>query len=500
MFFCDLEQSLKAVSQTVIDCLDEERNFMPCRFGNWEIAHDTGRWWEAALLLEQSVGLKIPERAERAMAINLRALTNNPFGMLMNDPEIFANQTRVNFHNPREELLALTALTKYRGSLWARRCGEKVIETVDRRFFLRNLTDDDIRRELGIGREPEGKGKTVSPYKGKDKTGSTGRAIEGLLEFWQATGSEKAKEVLWKAVEFHRAHNLHEDGSAPDWMECQEHVGHNHSYLGTLRGLLRVAIEFGDGEMKESIYKTYKNSVRRYCVSPSGFAPHDLARLSFPDDRGDPLGDHASCADAAYIAYLLAAKCGYTELFDDTERLIRARLFRMQKENGEDFGAWGIYGGYFGQGATIDVFCSTASTLCRIYNEMVHETDEAVCIDLHFSKDTPSVRIEARRGERQEIKAVMKVGKSLRVRLPAWCREESVRAVFEDGEACPFEKEGNYLVISRQAAGGGREINISFDLPERTTIETTWASGTQYRIFWRGDEILRHEEICAEKV
>ncbi len=488
MAFCDLEQSMKAVGQMLMSCLDAEKSYMPTRCGNWEVAHDTGRWIEAALKLEASIGMKIPEAAERGMMLNLRALTNNPFGMLINDPEIFPGATNVNFHNPRELLLTLTQLIEKRGSRWARRCGEAMLETMDRRFFERTLTDDDIREELGFGK-PEPTNRPVSPYKGKDKTGSTGRAIEGILEYWKATGSEKAKEMLEKTVAFHRAHNLHEDGSAPDWMECKEHVGHNHSYLGTLRGLLRYAIEFGDDELKGIVYRTYKKSVQKYSVSFSGWAPHDLARLSFPNEKGDPLGDHASCADAAYIAYLLAAECGYTELYDDAERLIRARLFRQQMTEGEWLGAWGIFGEHFGYGWTVDVFCSIAATFCRIYDSMIRETEDAVRIGLHFSKDAPAAYVEARRGEKQEINVTMKVKKDLRVRIPAWCPRESLSVT----EGIQFGFEGNELVVPKREIEAGVRIKIAFGLPEWESEEETMYSGTRYRLFWKGDEMTDYE-------
>lgn len=118
-------------------------------------------------------------------------MTHNPYSLLMNDPELFSDVTIVNFHNPREQLLTLTQLIERRGSKWAVRCGEALMDTPDRRFLEGTLTDDDIRGELGIPPEPP-KARKSSPYRGKDRSGSTGRAIEGMLEFWKVTGMVSA--------------------------------------------------------------------------------------------------------------------------------------------------------------------------------------------------------------------------------------------------------------------------------------------------------------------
>lgn len=491
MHFNDLKQSLEAVASAMPKCLDENDNFLPSAFPHWENAHDSGRWIEAVLMLENCIGFEIPKKLERAMLFNFKALMSNPYGLLINDIELFENKddVRLHYHSIREAFMALYTLVKYRNSKWAVRCGETLADTVDRRFFEKTLTDEEIREVLGIPEEKPSSDRPIDPFEGKDDTQSTGRAIEAMILFYKETGSAKVLAVLEKCVRFHREMNLREDGTAPEWMTCEDHVGHNHSYLGTLRGLVLYGIEFGDRALVESVYKTYKNSIHKYNCSYSGFAPHDLAALCFPDSNGDPLGDLASCADVAYIAYLLASGGGYTELYDDVQRFVRARLFRFQCDEGDEFGTWGITGGdLFAFGTTIDVFSLIASTLCKIYADFIKEKETEIFIDLCFSKECEAVSVKAYRDGKQHLDIGMKCGKNLYVRLPAWCSVEALSV------SVPYEIKDGYLFVSSEYCIGNT-VAISYSLPEKITEESTWRSGKKYRIFWLGDDILNHEQV-----
>jgi len=364
----DMRERMVLSQTPLLACVNEENRYLP---GQYETAHNIGRWWEAALLLEKTTGMKIPERMEKAMHLNLRAHTSNPYGLLLNPPEIH-EKALLNYHNLREALLAYAALIEFRNSAYAKMQAERLLDTIDRRFFQNTLEDKEIVCACGIGitKDPTLERPVDDEYRNTDDTARTGRAIEGMFRYWQVSKSPKALEVMKKAVAFHRERAICADGSAPEWMKDSVHAGHNHSYLGTVRGLLLYALHFEDEELIKSVYETYRKTIRKYCCDESGFAPHDLARLRFPDQNGDPVGDHASCADTAYIAWLLSVKAGHSLLIRDFEKLMRGRLFFSQIMEGENIGAWGIYSGYFGTGSTIDVFASISSTLARIYRDM----------------------------------------------------------------------------------------------------------------------------------
>ena len=72
-----------------------------------------------------------------------------------------------------------------------------------------------------------------------DMTGTTGRCIEGLVEFYDATGDALALELADEMARYHLEHSTAADGSMPPAIVDPGNAGHSHSYLGTLRGLAR---------------------------------------------------------------------------------------------------------------------------------------------------------------------------------------------------------------------------------------------------------------------
>ena len=483
----DLLARLTAVEQPILQCIHEENQYLP---GEYETAHNTGRWCEAALLMQHTTGMAIPERMERAVGLHLRAFTNNPYGLLLNDPETLGSG-RLNYHNLREALLSYAACIEYRNSRWAVACAEKLLDTINRRFFEKTLSDEEICQATGTCISPDPM--LVPPpddvYGDADYTTTIGRAIEGMYRYWKLTQSPLALEVMQKTVAFHRTHTLCADGSTPAWMKDSFHVGHNHSYLGTLRGLLLYALEFHDMDLIQTIFQTYKTSIPKYNCDATGFAPHDLAKLSFPDTFGDPQGDPASCADAIYIAFLLATQGGHPELLDDAERWMRCRLFHSQIDSEKGYGAWGIYLTYWGQGNIIDVFASIASTLCRIYDSMIEERGQDVYIHLLFSANHSSLCVQAERDDRQHIRIIPNCAKNIHLRIPAWAPEESIHIADHTGRPIVFHREGMYIIIPENTVEIGKAIDAAFDLPTYETTTQTWISRQKFSLKWKGDAI-----------
>jgi len=240
--------------------------------------------------------------------------------------------------------------------------------------------------------------------------------------------------------------------------------------------------------------KTTVTGLPSKTISVEYYAPHDLSSLRFADDLGDPLGDHASCADVIYIAYLLAYRGGYTELFDDVQRLIRARLLRLQQSEGDNFGTWGITGDYFGKGTTIDVFCLIASTLSEIYRTFAYESSEKIYYNLYFSKELPSVTFNAYRDEKQHLEILLNCSKDIYIRIPEWCPIESLSLVDSENKVVPYSIEDEFLIIKAENALN-KKLRLSYILPKNVTTETTWNSDISYSIDWLGDDIIGYKRI-----
>jgi len=136
------------------------------------------------------------------------------------------------------------------------------------------------------------------------------------------------------------------------------HYAHDHSYLGTLRGLLLYGLLTDEREYIDTVAATYRKALPECVITESGWAPHDLTRILFSNDEGDPVGDPASAGDVMQIALWLALRRGQRELLDDVERIVRARLMPAQivpedlqlnpgtAISPKKMGGWGIHGPY----------------------------------------------------------------------------------------------------------------------------------------------------------
>ncbi len=498
-----LTQSLQLGGQCLLAWLDPEREFFPT--GGYEVAHDTGRWWDAMLRLEAATGEPIPAELEAAMLRNLQVLLANPDGLLLNLPDeaLMGRPPFINPHNFREGMLALHALVRYRSSAWAADAGHRLLGTLDRcfqpdgRFDYTRLdcwgklphTDDPCHLQ------PEG-----APW--FDATANSGRAIEAIVWFYEATGDPLALDVADRFARHHLANTVHADGS-PRWEILDpENVGHNHSYLGTLRGLLLFGLLTGQHEYVDAVSATYGETILNHHCTESGWTPHDLGKTRFPNEAGDPVGETASCGDVAQIALWLALRAGQTELLDDVERFVHSRLLPAQitPQDAEDpanadvpfsprlLGGWGSHGGPYTKGCILDVGAAVMHTLADIHGSLATRGSLGLRINLHLTADTPLAEITSARDTEALLSVRPRVHDNVLVRMPAWAPRDSVQLTVE-GRPCSPQFIGPWLFVSRDMLQPGSVIKLRHALPTRTTTET-WPSGTSYELRWRGDQVV----------
>jgi hypothetical protein len=75
-----LRDRLELAATGLMSILDPEKDLMPTR--GYEVAHDLGRWWDAALRLEETIGFVIPAELEAAALRNPKRFTDNPDRLL----------------------------------------------------------------------------------------------------------------------------------------------------------------------------------------------------------------------------------------------------------------------------------------------------------------------------------------------------------------------------------------------------------------------------------
>ena len=475
-----LRPAMDRAAQCCLAWLNPDRGYLPT--GGYEVAHDTGRWWDAMLAYEEATQIPIPAPMERAMRENLRALTNNPAGLLAGE--------LCNPHNLRETLLTYAALARVRRDDWAQQQGRKLIATI------RELLEPDgqlnydklaarvekplTKDALMTQRSPAGEWFNA--------TATTGRALEAVVEFHQATSDPEALALAQRLAEIHLRQDIDPSGAVRAELLDPAHVGHTHSYCGTLRGLW---LHGGQGG-REAVAQTYRNGLSASVLSPSGWNAHDQGKIRFSNKEGEPVGEHASCGDVAQIALWLARDAQMPERLDDVERLVRARLLPSQvvdPANPRRDGAWGVYADPFGFGAILDVFAAVLHTLTNIHQAIITtHSDHSASVDLHFDADSPALTVRAERGLAATLRITVKSALDLRVRVPGWAPRSSIR-LSANGEPLPLRWDGPYLRIARADLAAGGVLVLQHDLPERQTMEELPGSHRQFRLSWRGDAV-----------
>lgn len=476
--------------------LNPEQQFLPT--GGYELAHDTGRWWDAMLRYESVTGIRIPEYAETAMLQNLRVMTDNPAALLTNSAKLPgpADKVKVNPHNLRETLLAYTALVRHRKSDWALQQGRTLVET------MHELLEADGQMNYEKLATKIGAPLTKDPLMVQrsaagqwfNATGSTGRAIEAIVWFHEATGDERAMELARRLAEIHLRQSTDPSGKLKKELLDPAHVGHTHSYCGTLRGLLLYGLASGDQACMNTVNATYRKGLWGSAISHSGWTPHDQGKIRFANKEGEPLGEHASCGDVAQLALWLALRAGHVDLLDDVERLIRARLLPSQirdEKNPRRDGAWGVYSHPFGFGSILDVFAAVLHSLADFQEHSITvRKDGLASVNMHFDAETPTLSVSTARDETaSQLRITVKQPTALRIRVPAWAPRESVQLALS-GKALPLHWDGPFVKVEKSTVSAGDTLSLSHPLPEHETVEEMPISHRKFALSWRGDAIV----------
>jgi hypothetical protein len=496
-----LKESMELGGKCCLAWLDPEKDFMPT--GGYEVAHDTGRWWDAILRLEEAIGFVIPDYIEEAMLNNLKVLTDNPDGLLMNNPNIswLKDSARINPHNFREAMIAFNALVRFRNSDWARQAGHRLLMTMDKCFRSDGRFDYTLLESYGkvilsddpCHDQPEGKW--------FDGTANSGRSLEGIIWFYEATGDELAINMAERIAQHHLNNTVNLDGSVRQELISPDNVGHNHSYLGTLRGLLLFGFLTHKWEYVDAVAETYQNSLWKHNISESGWTPHDLGKTRFPNEDGDPVAETASCGDVVQLGLWLALRCGYTQFMDDVERLMRSRILPAQiiESDMESFGniddnarnrrlgAWGVHGRPYSKGSILDVLAAVLHTEIDVYNSIVTRSPFGLTINLSLDYAGSLATIKSERKESAKITIIPKVKDNVMLQIPSWVSDDSIHITI-DGRDCPKMRIGSWIHAPKDEISPNSEIVLTYNLPERTSTEVM-PSGKTYSLKWKGDQV-----------
>jgi len=503
-------ENLTAGGVHLLDCLCPDQDHLPYwhmvvdedqraeyQFRRHCNGHNVGRWWNAVLRLQATTGFDIPAPVEADMLAHTWRMCDNPTGILLDDPDPDRIDTWY-IHSYRETMLALGLLVAHRNCATARRQGLRAIAQMGKASA--DLTQWDLSRCGPMRCDPLLKGR------GSEPCYTHGRAIEGLLCFYEATGQQQALDEAGRLAEFHFARTVDPAGGLASG--CGHHT---HSYLNTVRGLVQYAALVGRPSWLETLLATYRNAVSAM-ITPSGFATHDTGDTSTRSG-----GDIAAAGDIAHIALLLWDHFRDPTLLDDAERLARCRLVpaqirelmpvRPRSDDGQDchrdlprrfVGAiGGSVGQAQGQTCVTDFTAAALHSLIELYGRTVEATQDVARVNFHFDAERAGVAVRClREGATRRVEVRSAAPRDLLIRVPAWAPTASVQlTVNGDGEDVQM-REGFAFVPSagRQETGAV----LCYALPEVTRREA-WrepAATQDHLVFhWRGDEIAGVDPI-----
>ena len=243
-------------------------------------------------------------------------------------------------------------------------------------------------------------------------------------------------------------------------------------------------------------------------VKESGWCSHDLLQVG--------RAEVTSPGDLAQIAMWLALEAGHTDLLNDVERIVRARIIPSQitelpdvelptgldrdRETGRLWGdeeyvnvgerIMGAYGGmqlepHAGIRSTTDITAAVAHSLVDVYHNIAVATDAGLIIHLHFNKEDERVRVRSERGDATTLTVETKVDSAVFIRVPGWTPDDSVR-LRVNAKKVPVHLVGRYAYVAAQ--GTPSTIEMRYALPTKRTLETT--EGIDFTLDWRGDEVV----------
>jgi hypothetical protein len=497
----NLKTRLEIAGAGLLAMLDPDKEFLPTP--GYEAAHDIGRWWDAMLRLEEAIGFVIPAELEAASLRNLQRFTDNPDRLLLNRADVpCLPGTHINPHNFRETLLAFGGLVRRRQNLWAWDAALQLVRAMDRALQPDGTLDCTKLGSWGQYPPTPRIGWYLEEKRNGwfDGTKTSGRALEALVWLFEATGAPDVLRVAQRIAEHHLKHSTNRDGTMRAEIVAVDNDGHNHSYHGTLRGLLLYGLLTGQREYVDMVEATYRHAVRYRIVKESGLATHDLGINRCHNEQGEPVNEPATTGDSAQLALWLALRAGCDDLLDDVERLVRARILPSQLTDEEigrhperkfaprERGAWGGYDrAHAGKNCVPDIHAAVVHSLCDIHQHIITRTPAGIRVNLHFDAENETLRMISTRGQEAKVTVTVKRPDNVLIRIPGWAPEPSIRLAV-DGKTCPLRRTGVFVWIPVDALKIGSEIELSHDLPERYTDEVM-PSGRRYRFKWLGDEI-----------
>ena len=450
-------------------------------------SHVPGRHLNA-LLTAESLGFSISEEAVEKHARAAFFSYGGALPLPLNRERIDGPLENFRPHNVREGFHALYALARFRDSERAREVAEASIATINRLWDPdRGWVEDRIAREHGINFH----------HQGTFITG-LGRAIGPLVKYYRATGSGPALELAILLKEKAVADYFLADGS----YDTERFGEHTHSTTCVMSSLAQLADLLTDAPLMERVHSFFTRGL--WAIRDELGWVIESSAPDAPPDRGEAnnTGDIVETA-------LILGRWGYTEAYDDAERILRGHLLPSQLRDiswieepanpaGDDGRRdvakrhWGAFGfpapyGHHPVGLprvafNMDIVGGAVASLCEAYGDAARWESTGHWVNLLFDHETDEIKVDSPYSGR-DLGITLKQPAPLFVRIPGWA-DASVPPVAGCAER-PL-RTGRYLLFANPPVGTPLTFTLTLPTSELLLRHRT----RDIRVRLRGDEVV----------
>ena len=458
-------------------------------------AHVPGRHLNGLLNAEDAAGIRIDEDAVSKHTRTTFFSYRGPVALPLNREEVGGGLINFNPHNLREGFHALYALTKFRKSQKAYELACQSIDAIFQHWDAQKGWDYDyLEGTPGLNVERN--------------TFIVGiaRCIGPLVKFYKATGYGPALELATILKEKTINEFFKKDGS----YDRDSFGAHTHSTTCTMSSLAQLADQTSDSHLMNRVKAFYDNGLWEI-RDELGWVIENSGEEADPDR-----GEVNNTGDIVETALILG-RWGYTEYYDDAERIVRSHIlpsqlrdvsFIIEPDNptGDDgkrdvasrhLGAFGFpapYGhhplDYHRVSFNMDIVGGAVGTLSEVCRDASAFDGGTHKVNLLFDHETPYVEVRSPY-EDSTLRVRVKRPGPLLVRIPSWTDAGTLQISGTDSK--PVLTNGNLLFAEPPV---NRFIEISLQIPEREIALKHRTRDIRVRL--RGDKVTAMESFGAD--
>ncbi|MEE2752831.1 MAG: hypothetical protein VX910_02525 [Candidatus Latescibacterota bacterium] len=390
-------------------------------------SHIPGRHLNALLNAENAIGISLDESAVRKHAEAAFFSFSGNLPVPLNRKRLDGPLVYFRTHNLREGMHALHALVAYRHDERAHDLAEKCIASIFE-LWSPDRGWDTIACKHRYGLEPD------------ERTLVSGlaRIIGPLVKYYRTTKSPAALDLSIVLKERLLRDTFVEDGS----YDRDIHGTHTHSTTCVMSSLAQLAELSNDLALLKRVQAFYDNGLMRIS-DPLGWVIENSADQQ-EDGRLDR-GEINNTGDIVETALILG-RFGYTEYYEDAERILRCHLlpsqlrdidFIVEPKNPDGVdglrdvanrhrGAFGFPAPYGHEPVdardvsfNMDIVGGGVGTLCEAYRSTTCLDETGHHVNLLFDHETDAIKIES--NYTYDTAAItLKQPGPLWIRIPTW--------------------------------------------------------------------------------